>query len=171
MDKMISLLKRPKPKIFEIEHSDIALNSQMFDLVSKLEANLSKLAVVLKDNDVAGKNAKLAELENNFLSLKSKVDTLLGDVRKIMSIEVQNKDFILVNDDAFLRDKQERLVRMSEVLDELLELFSERPAASELKADILQSMYQRIDVLVDSINNIVNDDKSLENTYSKIELL
>jgi len=168
---MISLLRRPKPKIFEIEHSDIALNSQMFDLVSKIESNLSKLAIVLKDNDIASKNAKLAELENSFLSLKSKVDTLLLDVRKIMSIEIQNKDFILVNDDAYLGDKQERLDKMSNVLDELLELFAQRPAASELKADILQSIYQRINILIDSINNVVNDDKSLENTYSKIELL
>jgi len=168
---MISLLKRPKPKIFEIEHSDIALNSQMFDLISKIESNLSKLAIVLKENDVAAKNAKLAELENSFLSLKSKVDTLLLDVRKIMSIEIQNKDFILVNDDAYLGDKQERLDKMSNILDELLELFNQRPAASELKADILQSIYQRINVLIDSINNIVNDDKSLEDTFSKIELL
>ena len=51
--------------------------------------------------------------------------------------------------------------------EELLDLISERPAVNELK-EMTTYIYSRMNALVDSVNNIVNDDKRLEEVYSRL---
>lgn len=168
---LLSLFQPKKSQIYELEQSDIHVNKQIFDLISKIEQRLAELNTIIKDNDLALKNAKIAELENIFLHLKSKLDSLLEDVKRIMDIEMKNKDYVIINDDAYIQDKYVRLQSMSSTIDELLELFIQHPAASELKNDLLEFISRRVNMLIDSITSIANDDSHLEPTYKKIEAL
>ncbi len=158
-------------RIYSIEKKDVALNKEIFSLMLRVEDNLKELKDAVRDKNVIIKDAKLAELENSFLLLKSKVDSLLSDVKMIMDIEVQNKDYISIHDDAYLEDKYNRLNQMGDVLDELVDLMREKPASDALKGDLLAYIFGRVNILVDAVNNIINDDRYLEGLYSKIEYL
>ncbi len=163
--------KEKGPRIFNIEKKDIDLNKEVFSLMLRVEENLKDLKDSLREGNVIVKDAKLAELENNFLMLKSKVDTLLSDVKLIMDIEVQNKDYITIHDDEYLEDKYNRLNQMSDILEELADLARSKPALDALRNDLINYIYGRVNILVDDVNNIINDDRHLEGLYSKIEYL
>jgi hypothetical protein len=157
--------------IYGVELRDIDLSKEIFGLMLKVEGNLNGLKEALRKENPLFKNAKIAELENNFLMLKSKVEALRTDVKMIMDIEVQNKDYIMINDEGYLEDKYERLTLMSSVLDELIDLMIAKPSAIELRRDLIEYVYGKVNILVDAVNNIINDDKHLESTYSKLSYL
>ena len=165
---LFSFMKKKEPKIIQIEHSDIKVNKQIFELISRIENELSQLAAVLKNDDVSEVSARLAELENTFIRVKSKVDSLIVDVETIMGIEAQNKEFVMLNDADYIADKNERLKLMSDTLDELIELVGHHPGLSELKGDLLSYMYSRINIIIDSINGVANDDSHMDFVYSHI---
>ncbi|MCF7865978.1 hypothetical protein K9L67_05725 [Candidatus Woesearchaeota archaeon] len=165
---IFSFLQKKESKILHIEHSDIAINKQIFDLIAKLESQLTNVSNALKKSDVSEVSARLAELENVFIRIKTKVDSLIVDVETIMGIESQNRDFIMLNDGDYISDKLERLKTMSSVLDELVELISHHPGMSELKSDLLSYMYSRLNVLIDSINSVASDDSHMEFVYGHL---
>jgi len=136
-------------------------------MIVKTEKILDELKKYLLESNMSYKEAKLAELENALLNMKAKVDALRLDVHRILDIELKHKDFILLNDDFYLKDKLARIDTMSHVLEELLDLIAERPAINELK-EMLNYIYGRMNSLVDSINNISSDDKRLEEVYSRL---
>ena len=164
------LFKIKKPHLLTLEEQSIKLNKDVFDLLVKCEKNLDELKQAVNSNNPYTKDAKLAELENKFLNLRTKIDAIRNDMKSIMDIETQNKDFIGINDDLYFTDKMNRLDSISAALDELVELTGEKPAANELKG-MSDFIYGKINVVVDAVNNIINDDKQLENTYSKIQYL
>ncbi len=165
-----ALFKRQKPAIVSSEEDSIKLNKEIFNLLLGCENDIAELKKFISSDQAALKEAKLADLENKFLSIRTKIDAIKNDMKSIIDLETQNKDFILLNDDNYIKDKMERLDFLSEVLDELLELTNEKPAAEELKG-MVDYIYGKINLLVDSVNNIINDDKQLENTYSKLEYM
>lgn len=168
---LTSLFAKPKrPIMIESEEDSIKRGKEIFNLLVKCENDLTQLKSYINSNNASLKDAKLAELENNFLNIRTKIDAIRNDMKSIIDIETQNKDFISFNDDFYIRDKMSRLEMISESLDELLELTSEKPAASELKG-LADFIYGKINLLVDAINNIISDDIHLQGTYSKIQYL
>jgi hypothetical protein len=165
-----SLFKRQKPHLMSLEENAVKLNKDIFDLLVRCEKNLDELKGALNSDKPYVKDAKMAELENKFLNLRTKIDAIRNDMRSIMDIETQNKDFIGINDDIYFTDKMNRLDAISAALDELVELAGEKPAANELRG-MTDFIYGKINIVVDAVNNIINDDKQLENTYSKIQYL
>lgn len=165
------LFRKPKSSIYSIERRDIEINKDVFALMNKAEANLKELRDAVREGNLSWKDAKLAELENNFLLLKSKVETLRGDLKMIIDLEVQNKDYVTIHDDAYLEDKYNRLSTMNDVLDELVDLLGARPGLSELRKELIDYIYGKINLLIDAINNIINDDRHLESVYSKLDYL
>lgn len=158
------------PRIYEIERKSAGMNKDVFDLILKTENNLAQLKEFLDENKVAYKESKLAELENNFLLLKSKIEAMREEMDQIIRIEMQNKEYLTINDSDYLNDKNARLEQISNALEELIELMNERPAVSELKG-MINYIYEKINLIVESVNNIVNDDKYLEQAYSRIQYL
>lgn len=167
----MNLFKKSKPKMLDAEEESINLNKEVFSLLLKCEKDLAELKRYTNSPTPSYKDAKLAELENSFLNMRTKIDAIRNDMRIIIDLETQNKDYIGFNDDLFLRDKMQRLDTISAALDELLELTVEKPAASELKGGMIDFIYGKINLLIDAVNNIINDDKHLEGTYSKIQYL
>lgn len=162
--------KKSKPMMILSEEDSIKLSKDIFNLLVKCEGDLAQLKNHLSSENMSLKNAKIAELENSFLSIRSKIDAIRNDMKTIVDIETQNKDFISFNDDFYIADKMNRLESLSQSLDELLELTAEKPVASELKG-MADFIYGKINLLVDAINNIISDDIHLQGTYSKIAYL
>lgn len=156
-----------KPKLHTLQISSMEINRALFDLIVKTEKILDELKAFLDDGNVSLKEAKLAELENALINMKSKIDSLRLDVQRVLDIELKHKDYILLNDDFYLRDKLYRVDTMSQVIEELIDLIGEKPAVNELK-EMMNYIYGRMNTLVDSVNNIASDDKRLEEVYSRL---
>jgi hypothetical protein len=158
---------KSKPMMVLSEEDAVKLNKNIFDLLVRCETDLAELRTSISSNNASLKEAKLAEIENKFLNIRAKIDAIRNDMKNIIDIETQNKDFILFNDDNFIQDKMKRLDIISTTLDELLELTGEKPAASELRG-MVDYIYGKINILIDAVNNIISDDKHLDSTYSKL---
>jgi len=159
-----------KPKIFEIEERDIAINKEIFSLITRIEENLSLLKESIAKGNIGYKDVKLAELENNFLLLRSKIENIRNDIGDILNIEVTQKEFITINDDVHIQDKLNRLELISDALEELIQIMTERPAFEELKG-LNDTIYSKINLIIEAINYIINDDRYLENAYARIQYL
>ncbi len=165
--RFLKSLFNKEPELYSIEKNSIKVNKDLFDLIVKSEKILDELKRYLSEDKVSYKEAKLAEFENALLNIKSKIDSLRIDVQRIFNIELKNKDYVLLNDDFYLKDKMSRIETMSQIIDELLDMLSERPAISDLKG-MMSYIYGKMNSLVDSVNNISGDDKRLEEVYSKL---
>jgi hypothetical protein len=164
-------LSTKKSRMLEAEEHAIELNKDIFELLVKCEKDLGELKSAISSNNIFMKAAKLAELENSLLNTRTKIDAIKSDMNLIVNIETQNRDFIGFNDDKYINDKINRLEVISQALEELLDLANEKPAANELKSGILEFINGKINLIIDAVNNIINDDKQLEGTYSKIQYL
>jgi hypothetical protein len=165
-----ALFGRSKPFIVRCEEEAIRLNKEVFNLLLGCENDISELRQAIAMKNVTMKAAKLADLENKFLNMRSKIDAIRNDMKNIVDLETQNRDFILFNDDMYIKDKMARLDTLSAVLEELLELTGEKPIAEEL-IGMVDFIYGKINILVDAVDNIISDDKHLEGTYSKLQYL
>jgi len=161
-------LFKKKSTIYQIELDDIKINDQITQLIVRAENNLSQLDDLIKKREVINKDYQLSELENSFQNMKSKVDVLKTDLQRILDIEIYNKDYITVHDEGFLEDKFARLNAVSEALDDLIGLMTSKPPLSELRDSLLANIYDKINAIITSIRNIINDDKHLEDIYAKI---
>jgi len=163
-----SLFSGKKDNIYGIEKGDTSISKQAYDMLLKAEGHMKELKAIILTDNIILKDAKLAELENSLLLMKSKVETLRMDVKRIMDIEVQNRDIITIHDDQYLEDKYNRLGQMSEALEDLTELLRQRPTSPDLRREFMGFIYGKMNVLADSMNNIITDDKNLEQMYSKL---
>jgi SepF-like predicted cell division protein (DUF552 family) len=165
--KFLREIFKSDPELYSIQRNSIQLNKDIFNLIVKTEKILDDLKIYLTKSNISLKEAKLAEFENSLLNIKSKIDALRLDAQRILDVELKHKDYILLNDDFYLKDKLYRVDSMSQVVEELLDLISEKPAINELK-DMLNYIYSRMNILVDSVNSITGDDKHLEEVYSRL---
>ncbi|MCC7574338.1 hypothetical protein KO361_02000 [Candidatus Woesearchaeota archaeon] len=168
--KFLKELFKKESELYSIEKNSVLINKEVFSLIVKTEKILDELKNYLDSGKVSFKDAKLAEFENSLINMKSKIDSLRLDVQRILEIELKNKDYILLNDDFYLKDKFSRIDTMSQIIDELLDLINERPAVSELK-EMTSYLYSKMNSLADSVNNIITDDKYLEDVYSRLRNL
>lgn len=166
---LLSIFHKKEPILIQIEHSDLKINEQIEKLVNQTSKKLFELNEIVKKSDITDLSSKLAEFENIFTRIKGKVDSLLVDVETITGIESQNRNFILLNDGAYLMDKKEKLQEMSAALEELIELMIQHPGIWELKHDLLGFIYGKLSVIKDSIMSIKNDDEHMLSIYKQIE--
>lgn len=168
MNFFSQLFRKNEPGLYSIQTNSMIINKELFSLIVKTEKLLDDLKRYLDSDSVSLKEAKLAELENALLNMRSKIDALRHDVQRILDVEIKHKDYVLLNDDFYLKDKIARIDTMSQVIDELIDLIGERPAVNDLK-EMMSYIYGRINSLVDSVNNISSDDKRLEEVYSRLK--
>lgn len=166
-----NFFKKKKPEIYEIELADLRINEQITKLIVDAESKLSQLNDIIKKGDVSNKDYELSELENSFQNLKSKIDALKTDLQRILDIELINKDYVTIHDEGFLEDKFQRLNIISDALDDLIGLMTSKPPLSELRESLLANIYDKINTIITSVRNIINDDKHLEEIYVNLEKL
>lgn len=166
-----SLFKKKRSRLYSIQLNDIEISKEISRLISKVGLDIDSLRSILASDNMTAKFAKMAELESSFRLIKIKLEAIDKDLREIRSIEVQNKDFVYLNDEDYLKDKLFNVSRMIEVLDRLLDLVSERPSSSDLRSEYLEYIRSNMGVIEESFNSVVSDDKQLVNVYSKIDEL
>ena len=169
---MLDFLKKPsEPKILSIQKRDMDISKLFFDIVLQIGNNLSSLKNALEENKVSVKYARIAELENSFLRLKSKVETLEYDLDAIITLESRNKVHILFNDEELLNDKKEALNEMNHLLDELLEILNQKPSVNDLREEGFEYINVRVNSIIENIRRIVQDDNQLYEIYSSLQNL
>jgi hypothetical protein len=167
---LLSIFRRPKSRMLQAEENTISMNKDVFDLLLRCDKHNNELREEINSEKPYLKDAKLAELENDFLNIRSKIDAMQNEMRLIIDIETQNKDFIGFNDDTFIQDKLKNLEAISAALEEVLELVAETPSLNDLKG-VVDFIHEKINFLLNAVNSIINDDRNLEVTYSKIPYL
>ena len=165
-----SLLRR-KSKLYSLHINDMEIMKDLEKLLEKLKYDVASLQAILGGDNVTEKFAKMAELETSFRLMKIKIDAISKDLSDIRNIEMQNRDFIYLNDDDSLRDKIENINNISELLDRLLELVRERPSSQDLKSEYLIYIKTNVSAIEESLNSIISDDKQLETVYSRLNEL
>ena len=159
-------------RIYELEEQDIKLLAAARNIVSRIEYDVGVLKNVLaRDGDMTAKDSAVAELNNKFMLLRSKIEMIRVHIKEIISMEVQNKDFVLLNDEDYLRDKSDNLNNISYYLEQLIDLLSSKPTSDELKSEFVEYINNKISYVVEGLNNVINDDKHLESIYARINEL
>ncbi len=164
-------LFRRGSRLYALQLNDMEIMKDLEKLTNKLKSDINVLQQVLVSDNMTEKFAKLAEMESSFRIMKIKIDAIAKDLSDIRNIEMQNRDFIYLNDDDSLRDKIENINNISNILDRLLELVREKPSSQELRSEYLAYIRANVNAIEESLNSVISDDKQLESVYSKINEL
>lgn len=159
---------KKKNKILSIQINDEKINQDVVSLIQQVMKTVDDLKKTLADETQGDKDKELDRLEKIFLEIHKDVEILIEDVTRIRSIELQRKEYITLNDNQFLKDKLKQLYNTRQDVEKLVDMFEVHPTAKEIKRDLLDTMIIELNKIVDSMNQIIADDKSLENIYKKI---
>lgn len=168
MGLISALLGKSRKSIKTVHRTDEEILEEVFDLLETLRNLVRDLNKVLVGTSVIQKDARLSEMENKLLLLKTKIDAIEDDISWIVDKEMEKKDYFTVQDEAYLEDKHGRLVSVSANLEELAELVNARPSFSELKFDLMNRIYALMNAIIDDVNAISVDDDKLEKIYNNI---
>lgn len=168
MGLISALFGRSRKSIKLVHKTDEELLEEVFSLLESLRTLVKNLNKVLVGTSVIQKDARLSEMENKLLLLKTKIDNIRDDISWIVDKEMQKKDYFTVQDEAYLEDKHGRLNSVSANLEELVELVNARPSFSELKFDLMNRIYALMNAIIDDVNAVSEDDDKLEEIYANI---
>ena len=163
--------KKYRSKIYELEIQDIKLGNEINTLTRKLQDHIAELKEILRSADFESKNAKLSEIQNNLILLKTKQEHLKEDLEKITAIELENKETISLNDQDTLEDKYQQVEALGKAIDELFDLTTANPSTMELRNIYDNIILNRMRNIILSINQMQRDDVTLEETYRKLEII
>lgn len=158
-----------KSRVYSIQINDDKINKEICLLLSKLKKNITDFMNILQKNYVGNKEEKIGEIMNLFGKMSEDIKKLINDVQGIQNIELQRKDFIKINDEQFLKDKLSQLNKIKEVLDTLIDMLEQNPTDKEFKEDLLRTMIQDVNEIIEGINKILEDDKGLDSIYQGLE--
>ncbi len=163
--------KSNKSKLLELEERDIAYANEISDLLGKTESYIKNVETSLFREDANAVKASLAELENKLLLIRSKADAIREDMKSIINKEVQNKEYIALNDDSYLEDKLNNLNKIISLIDSLTDLLVQRPSIEDLKHESMNLIKNWVNQLADSLNEVIKDDKYLDYVYNRLNEL
>lgn len=162
------MLFKRKTAVYSIEINDEKINNQITSLIIDLEKNIDSLNKTIEENRFTDKDKTCEEIYNLFIKLNEKTDELLLDVNKISNIELQEKEFIKINDDKFLKDKLDQLSAIKENINLLIGEMENRPSAEELKSELLATLTEKVCGVVAALTKLREDDEKLQALYEKI---
>lgn len=157
-----------KKTLYTTHLDDEKILDKVFDLCEALRVLVKDLDRILQGTSVIRKDARLADMENKIILMKTKIDRILEHVSWIVDREVEKKDYMTIQDEEYLEDKYGRLESVSRNLEELAELVNARPSFSELKIDLMDRIRVLLNAVIDDLNVITEDDEVLEKIYSNV---
>ena len=140
----------------------------MSKLIYKIEQSVTDLTVAIKNGDILGKMADSKSLLNMFLDLKKDTNTLEADIRQVINLELQKRQFIILNDDRFLSDKLNQIQVMQEHLDNLIQILKETPNNKEYTDGILNLVLGHLDRFIVALAKLKHDDQELAKIYQAL---
>ena len=156
------------PRILTIEINDKKINEDLCHLIIKLETNIQELQRLFESSDNSTKNEKIAELQTMIHQLKQDVVALHNDVDAIEAIELQEKEYLMIKDSTFLKDKLSQLDIMKKHVETIEGILLEHPSSSALQGGLIQDIIKDLNTVIDGINRIRADDKALEKIYQAV---
>lgn len=157
-----------KSRIYSIEINDEKINQDIGRLILQIEKNLADLRQVLDAGAVVEKESKAKVLNQELMQIRQEVSTVKNDVGMIINMELQRKEYIVVKDEQFIKDKDYQLKTVIEHLDNLIEIFRETPTNQEYKGGLLDSINNGMKLIEAAIAKIKEDDKQLEKIYKSL---
>jgi len=156
-----------KSKMYNIEIHDKNINKDLCRLIIRIEKGIISLKNILEKGAPGDANSEIEDLLNSFYKAHTGLERVSVDLAKIENAEAQEKGYVQLNDGGFLRDKYAQIRRMKKILNELIDMLEDRPTEKEFETDLLNRMVQDVNVIIDSMNSIIQDDKKLETIYNK----
>ncbi len=157
-----------KPKIYFIEINDKKINKEICEILYETQKRIADLTRALHNRDIAGKKQDTEELIEYFLRLKEEIHKKKTDLDKIINIELEKENYIMVNDKRFINDKKEQLKIMEKNLDDLIEILQENPTLEEYNNELIRTMTIKLHEFSKELMRIKNDDKALSIIYKTI---
>jgi hypothetical protein len=164
------LFKKP-PQVYFIQINDEKINKEICAVIVQIEKCIQEFQEILRDEIYSEKEEKSLSIFKLIMELKEKTQSLLTDVTKILNIELEQKDFIQINDKHFLDDKSMQLNKMLKNIDALAAIIESHPNNFEYKAGLMQNVLEDINRIVDALKEVLNDDKALDKIYKALATL
>jgi len=164
-------LRKKHARIFSIEINDEKIDDEIGKLVFEVERHVKELSSVIKQGDLRAKVAGQHELLKLFRGLKTRVARLREDLDRIVDLELERKQYIIIKDENFVRDKKTQLDTMTRNLDDLLEIMQEDPNGEEYQRDVMSELLKRLDSFIRALARIRRDDQVLAEIYASLDRL
>jgi hypothetical protein len=159
------------PKLYVIEEKDEVIEEKLFGIIKEFTDVLEKFRQSIYESKINEKEFEINYLKKIIYSVKRKIKVLERDIKEILNIENLEKEFITVKDYIFIKDKIDQLNRIKENLNIIEGILQEDPPADEFRNELLEAMENDINIISDSMEQIMHDDNNLEKIYSKISYL
>ncbi|MBN1376712.1 hypothetical protein JW949_00060 [Candidatus Woesearchaeota archaeon] len=159
------------PKLYLIEEKDEVIEEKLFGIIKEFTDVLEKFRQSIYESKINEKEFEINYLKKIIYSVKRKIKILERDIKEILNIENLEKEFITVKDYIFIKDKIDQLNRIKENLNIIEGILQEDPPADEFRNELLEAMENDINIISDSMEQIMHDDSNLEKIYSKISYL
>jgi hypothetical protein len=163
--------KSKKPHIYSIEINDTMINEQIGRLLIQLEKHLSDFRRIIEKDQLLEKDDEADDLLKSFLLLRETTSALMIDVEKIQNIELQEKKYLLLNDELFLEDKKKQLETIRANIDAVIAILKGRPSVKEYKQELLEIMLKKVSEIKAALQRLRDDDEKLNYIYASLSNL
>ena len=148
-----------------------SLNKQSFALLGKITQHLDELSKIVNSENMMAKYAKLAELENDFILLRAKIEAINIEIGEIIEIQKKYRYSVIIDDQEYLDDKTNNINEIDVLLEDLIELVKQRPQNYELRGEYLNYLSKKVNLIINDVNSIITDDRQLDLIYSDLTKL
>jgi len=160
--------KEKKTKIYNIEINDEEINENISQILLRLQEKMKRFKSHLDVPNMYQKEDDFHELYKEILAINESVKEVSNDVEKIISLEVEAKDFFIIKDDTFLLDKRTQLKEIMEAVHSFLTIIQQNPSVDDLRKELLQKLIEEINRINLGLNKIIKDDMNLHVIYKKL---
>jgi len=167
-DKVLSNFYTPVTALEHYQHEGLELRKAIYDLLIRIEKDLQTLKKSVQERNVIEKNARVSELENKFILLQGKADSVMDTLRLITRLENKLDDVISINDTEQLTDKIDRVEAIRKIARYLQSVLAQNPSIDELNKQTLNELYQQVNQLIVHVNAITADDEYLLKRYKRL---
>lgn len=159
---------KPKTKLYHIEIDDDKIDEQLTKIIIDIENKTKEFKSHINENTLSIKEDWINEMHKLILTIQSDTTTLHEDLNKIINIELENKDFLIIKDDEYLQDKKRQLQIIRDEVDQFIMVIDQRPSAQALQSELLENITSQIQIMNASIQKLVTDDHKLRHIYKKL---
>lgn len=169
---LFSVKQDSASKIHVIEINDEKIDNEIVSFICELEKELNKFKSFLQSSpDSTRKDEELMKIREMLTMIHQKVNQLKVDVEKIFNLELVQKQYIIIKDEQYLKDKQYQISELLKHLESVLSALDAKPNMSDLRNDLIHGIIQDINRSVDCLNKIIADDQKLELIYRGLDQL
>jgi hypothetical protein len=159
---------KPKNKLYYIEIDDDKIDIKLSKIISQTQKKINEFKSHINENTLTIKEEWLSEIHKLMLEIRTDVKQLQIDVDRIINIELENKDFLIIKDDDYLVDKKTQLEKVYLEIEEFIIIVDQKPSAQALQSELLEQLIKQIININLCIQQIINDDHQLQNIYEKL---